>query len=134
MTTRLQPFLFIAVAGASLAAAVAHAQPTSDGFICDTDKHHVVIDHIADGVLRYRAWNKPRPVEQKPDVEVRGGMESTGGTDPCVSTDWSFKRGNIVYWVSDSAACTDGKPPRGAYGMVSVTINKAFAARYWCVK
>lgn len=127
-------FLFVAAACASLSVAVAHAQPTRDGFICDTDKHHVVIDHVADGALRYRVWNKPRPADQKPDVEVHGGTEDTGGTDPCVNTTWSFKRGNIVYWVSDSAACTDGKPPRGAYGMVSVTINKEFAARYWCVK
>ncbi|WP_321856513.1 hypothetical protein [Burkholderia cenocepacia] len=131
----LRPFLlFVAVACTSLAAVTAHAQPTRDGFVCDTDKHHVVIDHMADRALRYRAWNKPYSVDRKPDVEVRGGTETTGGTDPCVSTDWSFKRGNIVYDVSDSAACTDGKPPRGAYGTVMVTINKEFAARYWCVK
>ncbi|KGB91927.1 MULTISPECIES: hypothetical protein [Burkholderia] len=108
-------FLFVAVACASLAAAAAHARPTRDGFVCDTDKHHIVIDRVADrGALRYRAWNKPHPVDGKPDVEVLGGTETTGGTDPCVSTDWSFKRGNIEYSVSDSAACTDGKPPRGA--------------------
>ncbi|MGY4730461.1 hypothetical protein [Burkholderia pyrrocinia] len=134
MTTLRKSLLFLAAACMSVAATVAQAQPTRDGFICNTDKHHVVIDHVADGALRYRVWNKPHSVDQTPDVEVRGGTEETGGTDPCVSTDWSFKRGNIVYWVSDSAACTDGKPPRGAYGMVSVTINKAFASRYWCVK
>lgn len=134
MITLRQSFLFVAITCASLSATAAHAQVTRDGFVCDTDKHHVVIDHVAGGALRYRVWNKPRSTDRKPDVEVRGGTEETGGTDPCVSTDWSFRRGNIVYEVSDSAACTDGKPPRGAYGMVSVTIDKEFASRYWCVK
>ncbi|ONZ33169.1 hypothetical protein [Burkholderia cenocepacia] len=93
-----------------------------------------MIGHVADRALRPHAWNEPHSAGQKPDVEVRGGMEATGGTVTCVSTDWSLKRGNIVDGVSDSAASAAGRPPRGAYGMVSVTINKEFAARYRCVR
>lgn len=129
-------YRFIALAGiaCALLATTAHAQAAHGGFICDTDKHHIVIDHAANGTLDYRAWNKPHPVDRKPDVEVHGGTEETAGTDPCVSTDWTFKRGNIEYMVSDSVACTEGKPPRNAYGMVVVSINKEFASRYWCVR
>ena len=117
-----------------LLVANAHAQSGDGGFVCDTTKHHVVIDHATDGGLRYRVWNKPRPESGKPDVEVRNGTREIAGTDPCVSTNWTFNRRNTEYWVSDSAACTDEKPPRGAYGMIVVTINKQFASRYWCVK
>jgi len=112
----------------------ARAGSVDSGFVCDTTKHHVVIDHATDGGLRYRVWNKPRQASEKPDVEVHNGTREIAGTDPCVSTNWTFNRGNTEYWVSDSAACTDEKPPRGAYGMIVVTINKQFASRYWCVK
>lgn len=133
----LKPHRFFALAGttcALLATAATHAQSTQDGFICDTDKHHIVIDRAANGTLNYRAWNKPRSVDRKPDVEVHGGTEETVGTDPCVNTDWTFRRGNVEYFVSDNARCSEGKPPRNASGMVVVSINKAFASRYWCLR
>ncbi|SDF86818.1 hypothetical protein [Paraburkholderia phenazinium] len=126
-------FVFGAIAYA-LGATAVHAQLANVAFVCDTDKHHVVIDHAADVTLSYQAWNKPHTVNQKPDIELHAGTEETIGTDPCVSTNWTFKRGNVEYWVSDSATCTDGKPPRGAYGNIVVEINKQFVSRYWCVK
>jgi hypothetical protein len=132
VTNRL---LTLCVSAYALAVATAQAQPAlADRFVCDTNRHHVVIDQDVDGSPRYRAWNKPHPLNQKPDVEIRRGTEETAGTDPCVNTTWTFKRGTVEYSVSDSAACTDGKPPPAASGFIVVEIDSQFADRYWCVK
>jgi hypothetical protein len=42
-------------------------------FVCNADKHRIIVDMSSDGGVRYRSWNKPRSLADKADIVVAGG-------------------------------------------------------------
>lgn len=101
-------------------------------FVCSTAKHLVVIDLLAEGDFRYRAWNVPRTVTESPDVSLGSGVYSLTGTRMCSHSEWSFRTGNVEYVVSDGVSCTDSDPPADATGRLAVFINGQLRSAYWC--
>jgi len=100
-------------------------------FVCDAEAYRVVIDSIAGGTLRYRAWNKPRSLTAKPDMEIASGAQDTEGTGPCAHGIWTFKKGSAEYTVS-TLGCTEGSPPPGVTGDLEVSIGGKPEHRWWC--
>jgi hypothetical protein len=78
-------------------------------FICDAARHRVVIDTSRAGAVRYRAWTKPHPLTDPPDIELAGAVRGEG-TGSCAHAIWTFKGPKAVYTVTErgcSEAATD---------------------------
>ena len=101
-------------------------------FFCSTAKHLVVIDLLAEGDFRYRAWNIPRTATESPDVSLGSGVYSLTGTRMCSHSEWSFRTGNVDYVVSDGVSCAESDPPVDATGRLAVFINGQLRSAYWC--
>lgn len=102
-------------------------------FICETPKHRVVVDSIGNSRFRYRAWNKPRPITDKPDLELAGTDDTytSEGTGPCRYSIWTFSSGTTEFSVSE-LGCTEGPPPEGSVGRLSVQKDGRPLGDYWC--
>jgi hypothetical protein len=100
-------------------------------FVCKTTKHTIIVNQLSSGELRYRAWNKPKGIREKPDMLVRGGAETVEGTGPCRYALWSFTNGNVEYLV-DTLGCTETVPPAGIIGRLSVYIDGGLKKTWWC--
>ena len=100
-------------------------------FTCNADKHRIIVDVGKTGDLRYRSWNKPRSVKEKPDMVVAAGRTDVEGTAPCTHSIWTFKRGSTTFVVSE-LGCTEGKPPDGATGSLEVLADGQQRMESWC--
>ena len=103
-------------------------------FICQTQKHRIVVETVAGGILRYRSWNKPRPVTGTPDLEIAKGQGSFEGTNVCAVPVYTFKNATAMYKVEGGLGCygdSDG-PPKGATGRLEVTLDGKPALDSWC--
>ena len=100
-------------------------------FVCDTERYRIVIDTNSSGRLRYRAWNQPRAVTDKPDTEIEPGIESGEGTGGCARRIWKFKKGAIEFNVAETG-CTDGSEPKGTTGELEVLSEGQVEQRWWC--
>ncbi len=100
-------------------------------FICDAEKHRVIVDQTSNTTARYRAWDKPRSIADPSDLEIPAGQIELEGTSPCGHTFWNFRKGNTRYVVSD-LGCTDGREPRGAVGNLEIYSNSNLLQRWWC--
>jgi len=111
----------------------ANAYPTTPKieFICDAEKHRVVIDSNASNRSRYRAWNKPHSTTEAPDIEIAGPGANVEGTSPCTHSIWTFKKGRAEFEVSDMG-CTESTPPKGAVGQLSVSVGGTVKQKWWC--
>ncbi len=96
-------------------------------FVCDTDKYRVIVDagakepHSGEiGDLRYRSWNKPRALFEKPDLEIPKGTMNYEGSGPCVSTSWSFAGGQARFTLTKNGECGEDSTDR-AYGSLQVS-------------
>jgi hypothetical protein len=105
--------------------------PPRIAFICDADRHRIVIDQASYNTARYRAWNKPRALAEQPDLEISAGQIEGEGTGPCVHAYWKFRRDTTEYVVSD-LGCTDGREPPGAIGNLEVYRDSKLLHRWWC--
>jgi hypothetical protein len=76
-------------------------------FVCETAQHRVIVDYEEQSNYRYRAWNKPHAITEKPDIEITSGSQAFEGTGQCGHQMWIFTRGNTRYTVSE-LGCTDG--------------------------
>lgn len=104
-------------------------------YACDTMKHQIVIDKDAvSGLVRYRAWNRPKDKDQKPDLEVKPGEITTEGTGPCRGTAYRFKTGNVGLELSDNIACGSEKTPDNAIGELTVFVGGEAKSHYWCLR
>ncbi|MFM0062930.1 hypothetical protein [Paraburkholderia aspalathi] len=130
MTNRLLPL--IGVLG--LLSVSSFAVSANADFQCGTSKHTIIVDHPKDGQYRYRAWNKPKPISDPPDMEVKSGTVDVSGTGACRHSDYTFKRGNVAFLVSDDINCSETAAPANVHGYLSVAINGVEKANYWCVK
>ena len=99
-------------------------------FVCDAGRHRVVIDSAGER-LRYRAWNRPRPLTEAPDLELVGGVAASGGTTPCTATDWTFRNGESTYRVEE-LACAEAGAGDAATGELTVETAGEPPMRWWC--
>jgi hypothetical protein len=111
-------------------------KPGEVEFACTTKKHHVIVDIGADGSPRYRAWNKPRALTEKPDLELPEGRIDSEGTGPCNYAWWKFTSGTTEI-VASTLGCYDESdhPPKGAQGSLDVSTydgSKKHNEHLWC--
>ena len=94
-------------------------------YICQTQTHRIVIDTVAGGALRYRAWNKPRPVTEAPDLEIAKGEGTFEGTNVCAYPVYAFKNSSALYRVDGGLGCWSDNEPgplKGATGRLEVSV------------
>ncbi|MGD0801804.1 MAG: hypothetical protein ABR906_10855 [Terracidiphilus sp.] len=104
-------------------------------FICQTQTHRIVIDTVAGGKLRYRAWNKPRSITEAPDLEIANGDGTVEGTNVCAVPIYTFKNVSAVYKVEGGLGCwgdSEPGPPSGATGRLEVTVKDMPETNLWC--
>jgi hypothetical protein len=104
-------------------------------YICQTQTHRIVIDTIAGGALRYRAWNKPRAVTDASDLEIAKGEGTFEGSNVCAYPVYTFKNGAAVYRVDGGLGCwgdNESGPPKGATGRLEVSAAGKPPSEFWC--
>lgn len=60
--------------------------------VCETPKHRIIIDLISAEQSRYRSWNLPRALTEKPDLELKG-QRTSEGTGACQHPQHVFESG-----------------------------------------
>ncbi len=100
-------------------------------FVCNAEKHRVVVDRPTSTGLRYRAWNTPRSLAEKPDLEIAKGKENLEGTGPCVHAIWQFSSGSAEFTVEEAGAC-DTDIPSDAVGRLVVSRPEKESLEWWC--
>lgn len=101
-------------------------------FLCQTQTHRIVIDSMKDGTVRYRSWDKPRPLTDKPDLELLKGDGSFEGTQVCATPIYTFTAGKTVYRVEGGLGCYEEEPPKDATGRLQVSIDDKPVTQAWC--
>jgi hypothetical protein len=92
-------------------------------FACNADHHRIVIDSVSDN-LRYRSWNKPRPVPGTPDLEIQNGEHQIAGTGSCAYSMWIFKNSGLEYLLQEPGCSSSSDSlPAGSRGTLSVSKN-----------
>ncbi len=105
--------------------------PRTVKFVCRTDNARAIVDADGKGTPRYRAWNKPRSLMDKPDTEITNGREHFEGTGPCAYAMWSFTSGASEF-VVEGLGCTDKRVPEGAVGQLAVSTKDKSTVTSWC--
>lgn len=112
-------------------AEAAAAKASKIAFVCETRKHRIVIEvRGEDSKLRYRAWNRPKPLSDKPDLDISEGQAGWEGSGVCATPTWKFPAGKSIIEVS-GLACGPGDEPAGAIGMLTVTTGESVQS-YYC--
>ena len=103
-------------------------------FVCDADKHRVIVDAVGDGAPRYRAWTKPHSLTEKPDLEIAGGKREFQGSGVCAYTIWRFTSRGTEFEVDEREVCyEEGKqPPADSNGTLEVSMPGKPAVSWWC--
>lgn len=106
--------------------------PPQLNFVCNTEAHRVAVDTDASDRIRYRAWNVPRPVTDKPDVEISSGTLDIEGTGPCAHPVWSFTKGDTEVAVMTHGCSADSSaPPEGTRGSLEISVSGQ-TKHWWC--
>ena len=101
-------------------------------FVCQTETHRIAIDIVtADGALRFRSWNKPRPVTGPPDLQILKGDVKFEGTNLCAVPVYTFNNGTAEYTVEGGLGC-DPDGPKDATGRLEVTQAGRSVIETWC--
>lgn len=103
-------------------------------FVCKAKKHTVMIDSLPGDDFSYKAWNKPKSMESKPDMSMTNGTEDVEGTGTCRHIVWRFTNKSVEYVVKKGLGCTESEPPKNAIGSLSVYENGDHKATWWCLK
>lgn len=104
------------------------AKPTNQvQLACETAKYRIVID-TKETTSRYRAWNKPRSAQDKPDLELTGKLDYEG-TGSCAHRIWHFTNADTVYEVGEPG-CTES--PQGATAQLQVLLKGKSQLETWC--
>jgi hypothetical protein len=102
-------------------------------YVCSTKRHRIVIDSANDGDFRYRAWRKPRPLTQAPDLSMKNGEQTFEGTDLCAVPVWTFHNGRTTYVVSGGLGCdAESKDSAGTTGDLVVSEGEKTLLHDWC--
>lgn len=100
---------------------------------CETKKHMILIDSMHNNLYRYRSWNKPRKVTEKPDVEIKDPKAwRPQGTGACSYILWDFSRGNVSYQIDEGSPCGEQSAP-DKKGSVRVYIGGAEKLSLTCL-
>ena len=107
----------------------------NDIFTCKTEKHTIVISKIDANTYQYKSWNKPKLINEKPDMELKSSdFESHGGC----SNFYKFKIGKTEFTVSNQWSCSDDEGRKeeliGATGDLWVRVNGKVRSHYYCYK
>ncbi|QXW31446.1 hypothetical protein KXJ75_11025 [Aeromonas sanarellii] len=104
-------------------------------FSCETAKHRILIDSTDNKSYRYRSWNKPKAISEKPDVELTDQRAwRPQGSGACSYTAWDFSRGNVNYLVFEPGGCGEA-PASGEpedHGELVVMIDDVEKLRLRC--
>ena len=99
-------------------------------FFCNTLERRLVLDTDTSGTIRYRAWNVPRSVTDKPDVEITPVTVDIEGTGFCAHSVWKFSEGDTEITVMEHGCSPDSSPPpEGSKG--SLTVSAAGETKHW---
>ena len=102
-------------------------------FACQTEKSRIVIDVDVTGARRYRAWTKPHPPTGEPDLEISKGSKGFEGMGVCAYPFWTFSTNTTTYTIRGIGCYSDSdQPPKGARGMLEVSVADKPRARSWC--
>jgi hypothetical protein len=102
-------------------------------FLCRTEKYRIAIDSDSAQTSRYRSWNQPRPIDSKPDLELKAGTLQYEGHGSCAYPTWTFKNADTTYEVEGLGCTSDSDPPPvGVVGHFEVTIGGKSRASGWC--
>jgi hypothetical protein len=102
-------------------------------FVCETSTHRVIVDLGAGGAPRYRDWDKPRSLLEKPDLEIGAGHKSVEGTGSCTYSIWTFNSGGAKIEIQTLGCFADSsQPPKGARGKLTVSVKDKADASSWC--
>lgn len=109
-------------------------EPDTPGLVytCETKTHRISIEDLTNGKYRYRSWNKPKELGERPDVEISDGTFHFEGTGICSVGVYSFGKGNVEYTVGQGLGCTDGTEPKEATGDLHVTVAGKTVTETWC--
>ena len=102
-------------------------------FVCNADKHRVIVDAVGDGAPRYRAWTKPHALTDKPDLEIPDGKREFEGSGPCGYTLWTFSRAGATYSLHGPGGCYEDlhQPPTDSNGSLDVSVSGKEVS-WWC--
>lgn len=95
--------------------------------VCETPKHRIIIDQTGAEQSRYRSWNLPRALSDKPDLEMTG-VSSSEGTGPCRHPVHTFERGDTRITVSEGGCRPDEWPENN----VVVEVKGKLAGEWGC--
>ena len=98
--------------------------PPQLNFVCNTEAQRVAIDTDASRHIRYRSWKVPRPVTDKPDVEISSGTLDIEGTGLCAHPVWRFAKGHTEVTVMTRGCSPDSSPPlEGERGSLEISVS-----------
>ena len=98
---------------------------------CSTKQFRIVIDAAEkQNAWRYRVWNLPHSVSDKPDIELTGTRDIEG-TSPCTHRVWHFENKNATYELSEPG-CGPDAPPKNAAAHLTVSVDEQTKLESWC--
>lgn len=95
--------------------------------VCETPKHRIIIEQTGEEQSRYRSWNLPRALTEKPDLEM-SGVSSYEGTGECRHPVHTFERGDTRIVVS-AGGCREDEWPEND---VVVEVKGKVAGEWGC--
>lgn len=101
-------------------------------YTCETKSHRISIEELANEEFRYRSWNKPKSLNETPDIDLAHGKQTFSGTGVCSIPTYTFRSGDVTYEVNGGLGCTDGSEPPKATGHLSVSVGDKQVTDDWC--
>jgi hypothetical protein len=105
-------------------------------FSCNTEKHTILIFQIDSDSYQYRSWNKPKPMSDKPDMDLKSkNIDSVGSCQRY----YKFKTGKVEFEVTNQWSClgkgeTPPEAAKGAIGDLYVRSSGEVKSHYYCYK
>jgi len=91
-------------------------------FQCETKKHQIIIDYLPNKSYRYRSWNKPKSVNEKPNMELSDPKAyEPQGHGICGYDMWVFTTGDTKFRIDGAGGCGESTEPSKGY--LQVLIN-----------
>ena len=106
-------------------------KPGTIDLACSTKQFRIAVDAAAKPeTWRYRVWNLPRSLNEKPDLELTG-VRDFEGTSPCTHRIWRFKNAKAEYELSEPG-CGQDEPPKNAIASLNVSVDGKEQLNDWC--
>jgi hypothetical protein len=99
---------------------------------CSTKQFRIIVDATGKtNAWRYRVWNLPHGLSEKPDLELTGTRDFEG-TSPCTHRVWQFRNADATYELDEAGGCGPDAPPRNAAAQLVVSIGGETKLQSWC--